>query len=637
MSQSLIQLSLPAGAQPPGALHAVFVKDSGQLSDIIDRILLEDGQEAIRELNISADALEKKDSWALQQVQQKRTAWTAQDFKDAGDGKFMSCSVSLAQSEYTLGLMDIEMPVATLLHDSQSSSVQDKSTNRLSQQYSDHLIAAHLHSPTLRLVYLPYCLEVTLSHLPGSFPDTAVVTTFFTGHSAANDVVEEILDEYCVPRCVQYGTKTAKPEFILSAKDIIGERRVIEPKVLVIDAIQQLGLTGPPFAVALSFSPDWLAQAGTVATGLSSPAAPKPRPKIGSRSASEWRPNSLFGYWSASTSQEAADVDQDQDPPEGGTVKAKHSDEASTPIADKQTSRLSSFFEGWFQDTSPPRTPTSSLAGRTVSNPVATAPASPGTFQKIRVDAYNSIDQELDPTNIDANFETLIKDMGIKGAQAESMRALSDVRKSYLLSQYQSSSIAPLRPQKTGPAESITGSLHLDWKRFSLSSLVGLDNESVNQLSPDESELSQSRRLSMSSLSGLPAASLSGWAAWFSSPSGGAPNTGNGITHESQGQEAVSEIDYMLDCLKKSKPGSTALVRQLINLRVRLSTERIAWINDFIQLQGYSTLHYILKTTRERQYSGQQKDVDDTIRLECVRCLRALLNTEVRGVCQMLW
>lgn len=94
MSQSLFQLSLPAGAQPTGALHAVFVRDDGHLSDLLDRVLQEDGVDVAREVGVSEETLTKKELWAIQRVQPpEKCDWTSQDFEAAGDGEAQTSNI----------------------------------------------------------------------------------------------------------------------------------------------------------------------------------------------------------------------------------------------------------------------------------------------------------------------------------------------------------------------------------------------------------------------------------------------------------------------------------------------------------------------------------------------------------------
>lgn len=76
MSQSLIQLSLPPGAQPEGALHASFIRDDDELSHLLDRVLFEDGIEIATEIGVPVEHVQKKELWAIQRIQQHRDLYT---------------------------------------------------------------------------------------------------------------------------------------------------------------------------------------------------------------------------------------------------------------------------------------------------------------------------------------------------------------------------------------------------------------------------------------------------------------------------------------------------------------------------------------------------------------------------------
>lgn len=587
-------------------------------------------------------------------------------------------------------LLNFETPVASFLNSDHGSpqSPVDKlpaSPKQLNRQYSDFLLTSYLHAPSLRLVYLPFCLEITLSHLPGPFPDTAVITTFFTQHAAIHDVVEAILDEYHVPRRVQKGTKTAKPEFILSVRNSEDHWNFIQPDLLVVNVLDQLQLQGPAYAMTLSLSPDWLAQAGTVASALSGPPVVKARPSIGSKSATGWRPSSLFGMWSASASfshvaeekgpEEEGDnhsdgseqqLETEDEVGEADTLKAKkssHSEDQTTPTLDKQTSRLSSFFDAWLPESSTqlPRSPPHRPISRIVSEPMVLTsdqrrnsfafdtlkgrPQNPAFGQDYNSTPSSSSQSPAhDEQPLVERFEGLITDLGLQGAQADAMRALSDDRKEYLLAQHLAPAPSPLRPQQTGPLSGIrdqsgSAAAGLNWKRFSLAAVLGADSRPSSP-SPEASRLtsSHSRASSISSISGLPNATSSGWTAWFAAPSFSL----TGSLHDSVAVSGVETspdappsatdgvVAAIIACLSAARTGSTELVRQLIALRVHLSTEKVAWIQDFVSLQGLKALESVFKSTNERQKLGKQADVDETIRVECIRCLRVLFNTEVR-------
>lgn len=81
------------------------------------------------------------------------------------------------------------------------------------------------------------------------------------------------------------------------------------------------------------------------------------------------------------------------------------------------------------------------------------------------------------------------------------------------------------------------------------------------------------------------------------------------------------------------KPSDSRLAKHLISLRVHLSTAQLAWIECFVAkhngMDALGTLLYGLvgKGGKRRKLS----DTEETVLLELVKCLRVLLNTEVRN------
>jgi hypothetical protein len=88
---------------------------------------------------------------------------------------------------------------------------------------------------------------------------------------------------------------------------------------------------------------------------------------------------------------------------------------------------------------------------------------------------------------------------------------------------------------------------------------------------------------------------------------------------------------WYIDGLKTSKVADVKLVKHLIALRVHLSTAQLAFIQDFVGPQkGLDALGQLL--ARLVGKGGKRKglgEVENTVLLEIVKCLRVLLNTDV--------
>ncbi|RUP44783.1 armadillo-type protein [Jimgerdemannia flammicorona] len=77
-----------------------------------------------------------------------------------------------------------------------------------------------------------------------------------------------------------------------------------------------------------------------------------------------------------------------------------------------------------------------------------------------------------------------------------------------------------------------------------------------------------------------------------------------------------------------------AFVKHLTSLRLVLSTAKISWIKEFLdECNGLAALEAVLEKFlvqgKRNNYNAGIPDVNENVALECVRCLRALLNTDV--------
>lgn len=92
-----------------------------------------------------------------------------------------------------------------------------------------------------------------------------------------------------------------------------------------------------------------------------------------------------------------------------------------------------------------------------------------------------------------------------------------------------------------------------------------------------------------------------------------------------------------IDELHKARNSEEAkLLDYLISLRVHLSTVKLDWIEIFISEGGMNAIDDLLFSLTKT--AGEKKvltDGESRVLLELVRCLRILLNTQVRRTC--LW
>ena len=451
---------------------------------------------------------------------------------------------------------------------------------------SESHATAHLLQPKLRLVYLPLCLQVTFLHVP-DVPEKHCLT-FFVGISmAAHTIVSSILDEYGLRRSLQEGTKTANIQYALRIGDtFVSDRMTFQ------EMVTHFRLRGPPFACDVTLSSEWLAKIGTLASALTTPASTNSpaRTSVLARdqptSRSSWRPSSIFGYLTTSTSPGTIEEEED-------TVKLASPASRSPPIP-STSARLSQFFDTWLSSED-----TVQRKQRTVSNPL---PDFAAPKQGFGVTA-REVEQLADATEaLDIEFEQLMAELGMKeGPQKTAMLQLSDARKRYLIEQQRQLNVhrSPITDSQAGWTS----------RRASFADTGG-------KHSPTPS-------ISSTFTVSVPP-TASGWASWFNYSS-----SANSSLPVSAGDKKMTAA-AVVQQLRSEKISSKNLAKLLIALRVQLSTESLGWITDFVQPEqdGIMAIQQILQRFCQPVRKG---DNDEMLLLEGVRCLRILLNTEVRS------
>lgn len=78
---------------------------------------------------------------------------------------------------------------------------------------------------------------------------------------------------------------------------------------------------------------------------------------------------------------------------------------------------------------------------------------------------------------------------------------------------------------------------------------------------------------------------------------------------------------------KHSSSDSKTLTRSFLSLRVHLSTAKLSWISAFLDLEGLDAIEEQLRKHASRIKTDG--DTGQSCLLEAVKCLRAVLNTEV--------
>lgn len=253
----------------------------------------------------------------------------------------------------------------------------------------------------------------------------------------------------------------------------------------------------------------------------------------------------------------------------------------------------------------------------------------------------------------------------MKEAQRGAMRQLPEDRKRFLVLQHRQSHpqvVEPLRATKTGPADE---GLLSNVKRFSLATVgwgASIPDEPSptpvrpvttfgSSISSQASSVASSRPPSpppSQSLPAQPTGSSSSWTSWWSSSISTATGTG-----QNGGERAKDTPQFYVDQMSStlvqpflevrtnlrtdtvplySKISQRSLVKHLIALRVRLSTAKLSWTQEFLgSAKGLDALQDLLgKIALRKVNKGETPTEEDrAVQSEILKCLRVLMNTDV--------
>lgn len=87
---------------------------------------------------------------------------------------------------------------------------------------SDFLLTSHLHAPSLRLIYLPYELQVTFIHIP-AFPEGWGWRQWIGGETTVAEALEQLIETLGVRKVILHGAKTARVEYVLQSSTARGQ------------------------------------------------------------------------------------------------------------------------------------------------------------------------------------------------------------------------------------------------------------------------------------------------------------------------------------------------------------------------------------------------------------------------------
>ncbi|KZT71430.1 FH2-domain-containing protein [Daedalea quercina L-15889] len=608
---------------PSGSLHFATVGASATVQDVTDTLLQD--QEVSREILGDLEDF----GWALQSIRAERNGrqWSEEDLEGLGNG-------IISPPNLVAPLLNAPSPTA-----------------RSERHFSAFPLTSHLHTPVLRLVSLHPFLALTCSFLRvPEIHDGFQWKIFIARTTTVREAVDLVIE--------QLGLMKALPVPGSGALDYVLE------EVWSQDDVEKSSRL--PFTSAMS-------------SILESPYTPNPfvsSPSTASRSfrfcvPDEWYRRSKSRQVSTTSTEPSEDTirrladleELDESDEAEGTAKQKDLAQPEAPAsptfsmttdwrASISQNRFSSMFESWIRPTSP-EIPVGATAAKEkiVSEPKLVEQHTGGT---IVGNAFDSTDE--DPNDLDElEFEHVLDELGLKGAKREQMHQLPLEKKQFLLHNQtisRSSTVSRATgarqtavqtsvPSTYGPASAsallprlvpqLTGDSGI-MKRLSIASWGSAGSSSPSPAQRSSGDFTHRRRDSAGSTKSqvdgatptLQPQSTGGlWSSWWAS-SGGEKGAALGA------KEAEKTPKWYVDGIRNGRATDMKLVKHLISLRVHLSTASLVWIEEFLSEEnGMDAIGKILgglvsKGGKRRKLT----DIEETVLLEIIKCLRVLLNTE---------
>lgn len=189
---------------------------------------------------------------------------------------------------------------------------------------------------------------------------------------------------------------------------------------------------------------------------------------------------------------------------------------------------------------------------------------------------------------------------------------------------------SPLTPQLTGNAL---------MKRFSIvgwraaSPTPSATSEDGNHLNTDANTIESSSKKPQTERSNSipplqPQSTGSLWSSWWATSGG---EKGPAAGDKGANNDTMRSPSWYVSGIQTGKATDPKLAKHLISMRVHLSTATLLWIEEFlVEERGMDALGDLLTGLVGK--GGKRKtlsDVEATVLLEVIKCMRVLLNTEV--------
>ncbi|GAA6035972.1 hypothetical protein JCM8097_005193 [Rhodosporidiobolus ruineniae] len=679
MSKQLVSVQLPGG--PGASLHACFVPLDAPISSLVAQFLVEDGPQIRRAVVGLDDQQDDSTDWRIQRVLQ------TPDGAERTEEELAQLDEGLLPDDLT-----VEQALATAGPEPPPSSSSAPTTAFSAFALTSHLHAPSLRlvylpqAATVTFEHVP--------GFPEGWTWTVFLAAGQTAGEVVECIVDELGVKKVLAQghktarveyVVQVRDSKGIPQVLSSSTKVLSHIRKVDP-----GATSPFSLT---FTISPSWLKK-AGTVALALPSASADASSKPR--VASRDGGGWRSSLFGGMWGQDTvkevtgealpageylgPEESNEEEEEEEEEDGDTLKgekATASASTATPssaAASGGRARLSTLFTDWIApeanaSTSTPATPPAPSSppppprphARVVGEPMAMSrdlsrrfsSFTPGDRLSVIHSQGSFVDEdevdEAEEEDLDAALEQLMDELGMKDAQRPGMRLLPDDRKRFLVMQHRDSQARtapePLRPHKTGPVtEATSGSVFNNVKRFSLASVgwsaVSPPLESSSPQSParpssiyggappgSPSVASPSpTRPTSPHLQTQPTGSSSTWTSWWSAASN--------LTGAGQGgtEQAKDSPQFYVDQLRSTKISQRSLAKHLIALRVRLSTAKLSWTQDFLgSADGLGALEALLGRIVQKasEKGAAASEEDKTVQAECVKCLRALMNTDL--------
>lgn len=335
----------------------------------------------------------------------------------------------------------------------------------------------------------------------------------------------------------------------------------------------------------------------------------------------------MRGIKPASVSSHIAQDAADDDSEEEGTLKGlqatarkRTTSNQNSKNAVSGTARLSTLFTGWgspqttSQDSESPRPRT-----RMVSEPVLLDDSHRVSMLSLDMPAGvygdstasespQSSAQGDEAEDLDAELEVVMNALGLKEAAKSNMRSFDPAKKRLLIAQHKQ---RPVAAHRTGPeltntvkAPSLSASstsviMKAGKAHNRKSSLISWTSAAHADSSPgsptiDEGLPTTSRTSSPNLVPAPLLQTATGWTSWFTA---GSPAKRTDANDKAVPTSSIAKdtAAWYITQIKGKKSVNRDLVKHLIALRVRLSTESLSWIEEFLQKDGIGCLQELLK------------------------------------------